>query len=61
MQGLNTEQTMKQLVFAVKGASYCANEAAVFKQCRATPSGNLANPEFCESQAANFMQCYHDM
>ena len=61
MQGLESEATMKHLVLSVAGSSYCANESAALKKCRATPSGNLGNPEHCESQAANFMQCYHDM
>ena len=61
MQGLNTDSTLKQLMFSYKGAQYCAAEAAEFKICRATPAGSYGDVEQCEPKVANFLQCYHDM
>ena len=29
--------------------------------CRATKVGRSKDPSFCESQAADFLQCYHEM
>ena len=60
MEGLNTESTLKNLIFMYKGSQSCTNEAKDFKLCRATPAG-LADPERCESKVSNFLQCYADM
>ena len=54
-------ESLKQLLYAYKGASYCANERSEFVLCRATPAGKLGDPELCEGKVANFLQCYHDM
>jgi hypothetical protein len=61
MQGLNTESTIKQLIFAYKGSSYCAAEQGEFLLCRATAAGAHGDPETCESKVSNFLQCYSDM
>jgi hypothetical protein len=61
MQGLNTDQTLKQLIFATKGATFCAKEQGDFLLCRATAAGAHGEPEICESKVANFLQCYSDL
>jgi hypothetical protein len=61
MQGLDTDSTIKQLLWAYKGSQVCKQERSEFMTCRATPSGSAANPEHCEAKVANFLQCYADM
>ena len=61
MQGLGTDQTLKDLIFMYKGSQHCKAERQEFDLCRTTPSGSAANPELCEGKVSNFLQCYHDM
>jgi hypothetical protein len=61
MQGLDTDSTIKQLIFSFKGATYCAAEKNDFALSRATPAGSHGDPELCEGKVSNFLQCYHDM
>eukprot|EP00347_Sterkiella_histriomuscorum_P011654 403371629 len=61
MQGVDTDQTIRQMIFAYKGATSCAQERGDFVLCRATPAGRLGDPELCEGKVASFLQCYHDM
>ncbi|CDW90090.1 UNKNOWN [Stylonychia lemnae] len=61
MQGVDTDSTVKNLIYGFKGASFCAKERGDFVLCRATPAGRLGDPELCEGKVANFLQCYHDM
>ena len=61
MQGLDTDKTIKSLIYASKGATFCAREQSDFMLCRATAAGALGDPEMCESKVANFLQCYSDM
>ena len=61
MQGVDTGSTLRELIYAYKGSSYCAKERGDFVLCRATPAGKLGDPELCEGKVANFLQCYHDM
>lgn len=49
MQGLDTDTTIKQLLWSLKGAQVCTKETNDFRLCRATPSGNAGNPEHCEA------------
>ena len=39
----------------------CPNERKNFALCRATNVGRSGDPSFCEGQAADFLQCYHEM
>ena len=55
MQGLDTDSTLKQLIFSFKGASYCAAERSEFALCRATPAGSHGDPELCEGKVSNFL------
>ena len=55
MQGVETDYTIKNLVFMYKGASVCKNEAADFKLCRATPAGKYGDATLCEPKAASFL------
>ena len=48
MQGLDTDSTLKQLIFSYKGSQLCKAERQEFDLCRTTPSGSAANPERCE-------------
>ena len=61
MQGLDTDSTLRQLLWSLRGAHHCQPEMLDFKLCRATPSGNMGDPEACEKKVANFLQCKHDM
>ncbi len=61
MQGVDTQSTLRELLYAYKGSSFCAKERGDFVLCRATPAGRLGDPELCEGKVANFLQCYHDM
>ena len=60
MQGLDTDSTLKNLIYMYKGSQVCKKEAIDLKTCRATPSGQ-ADPLRCEPKASNFLQCYHEM
>ena len=60
MQGVNTDSTVKNLIYMYKGSLTCKSEKADFSLCRATPSGQ-ADPAKCEPQVSSFLQCYHDM
>jgi hypothetical protein len=55
MQSLGTESTLKQMIFAYKGAFFCAAEQGEFLLCRATPAGSHGDPEFCEGKVSNFL------
>ena len=61
MQGVETDYTIKNLVYMYKGQSVCKNEASDFKLCRATPAGKYGDATLCEPKAASFLLCYHDM
>ena len=61
MQGLGTDQTIRQLIFSYKGSQRCMAEKQAFDLCRATPIGSAANPEHCEGQVSNFLECYREM
>ena len=60
MQGLDTESTLKNLIYMYKGSQVCKAEAREFKLCRATPAGKHGDPEICEGKVSNFLQCYAD-
>ena len=60
MQGLDTESTLKNLIYMYKGSQVCKAETKEFKLCRATPAGKFGEPEMCESKVSNFLQCYAD-
>ena len=47
MQGVNTDTTVKNLIYMYKGSMTCKAEKADFSLCRATPSGQ-ADPSKCE-------------
>ncbi|TNV73950.1 hypothetical protein FGO68_gene12813 [Halteria grandinella] len=49
------------ILFAHKGSLACENERKRFALCRATAVGGSGDPSFCEQQAADFLQCYHEM
>ena len=61
MQGLDTQSTLKNLIFMYKGSQTCKAEATDFKLCRATPAGKIGDPERCEAKVSNFLACYSDM
>ena len=61
MQALDTDSTLKQLLYSFRGAKQCHAELLDFKMCRATPNGNIGDPEVCEAKVSNFLQCNHDM
>ena len=54
MQGLDTQSTLKNLIFMHKGSQVCKNEMNSFKIARATPAGQ-GDPERCESNVSNFL------
>ena len=60
MQGVDTETTLKNLIYMYKGSQTCSNQTSDLKICRATPAGQ-ADPERCESKASDFFHCYHSM
>ena len=61
MQGLDTDSTIKHLLYSYRGSKYCAAEQQDYLVCRAAPAGNIGDPEVCEAKVSNFLQCYHDM
>ena len=54
MQGVNTDSTVKNLIYMYKGSLTCKAEKADFNLCRATPSG-MADPSKCEPQVSSFL------
>ena len=44
-----------------KGSQVCKDEAAAVKLCRATPAGNMGEPERCVPAVTSFLQCYADL
>ena len=60
MQGLDTNSTLKNLIYMYKGSELCQNETSEFKICRATPAG-LADPTTCQNKANNFLGCYNQV
>ena len=55
MQGVETDYTIKNLVYMYKGQSVCKNEASDFKLCRAPPAGKYGDATLCEPKAASFL------
>ena len=55
------EKVYTATVLAHKGQLACQQERKKFVMCRATKVGRSKDPSFCESQAADFLQCYHEM
>ena len=49
------------VLLAHKGSVACEHERKRFALCRATSVGRSGDPSFCENQAADFLQCYHEM
>ena len=49
------------VLLAHKGSVACENERKRVALCRATSVGRSGDPSFCEQQAADFLQCYHEM
>ena len=60
MQGVSTENTLMQLLFAYKSSQVCRAEKIEFDRCRATPAGAYGDPESCEGKVSNFLQCHVD-
>ena len=61
MQGLDNQSTFKNLIYMYKGSQVCKEEANAVKLCRATPAGNLGEPERCLPAATSFLSCYADL
>ena len=55
MQGIDTESTIKNLIFMYKGSIECKAETNDFKLCRATPQGKYGQPEKCEAKVSNYL------
>ncbi len=49
----------EQMAIAYKGYKQCQDQRAALMLCRATPYGKYVNPEHCEKEAANFLECFH--
>ena len=49
MQGADTQSTLKNLIYMYKGSQVCKAETNDFKICRATPAGQLGDPQRCEA------------
>ena len=59
MQGVDTNSTLKNLIYMYKGSNVCAHEALDFKIAHATPAGRLGDSSVQgEMRAHNFLQCY---
>ena len=54
MQGLDTQSTIKNLIFMHKGSQVCKNEMNAFRIARATPAGQ-SDPERVENHVSNFL------
>ena len=55
------DQAYNAILMAQKGQLACENERKKFALCRATKVGRSKDPSFCETQAADFLQCYQEM
>ena len=54
-----TQARYEQMIFAYKGYKHCQDQKSALMLCRATPYGKYVNPEHCEKESANMLECYH--